>query len=194
MQMEGVLSRRSLYGFEFREVDGRRSEDRNTHDIKALWQRSHEIVNLASTGMKQTEIAKILNISAQTVSNTLNSDLGMQKLSDVREEKDDKAKELHGRIAELTEKALDVYEEIFRNPVGEADLKMRKDTADTVALDLGGLRAPTKIHSSTLTATATLEEIEDFKRRGVKAARASGMIVDVELEADVNEASKDSPS
>ena len=48
--------------------------------------------------------------------------------------------------------------------------------ADTVLLELSGLRAPTKHISATLTA----EEIETFKARG-KAA-LEGEIIDVEAE------------
>jgi DNA-binding CsgD family transcriptional regulator len=175
--MPDALSRTSLYGFDFREPDLRRSEDRKTYDIKSLWQRSHEIVALAVRGLKQTEIAEILEITPQTVSNTLNSELGKQKLAVMRRGRDEEALKVSERIEYLTQKALDVYEKIFENKDGAAPIKLQKETADTVALDLSGYRAPTKIQS--FHATATLEEIEEFKKRGIQAQREAGMIVEV---------------
>ena len=48
--MEGVETRNGLYGFEFRDVDLRRAAEgeRKSYDIKQLWQRNHEILNLVA--------------------------------------------------------------------------------------------------------------------------------------------------
>lgn len=180
--MEGVQTREGLYGFEFRDVDQRRSEERKTYDIKALWQRNHEIINLAARGFKGTEIAEILNIHPQTVSNTLNSELGQRKLSELRLGRDEEAKKTCEKIRVLTDKALSVYHEIFDDDSGESSLKDKKAVADTVALELSGLRAPTRIQNQSVNMTLTREELEGFKKRGIEAAREAGMIVDVEPE------------
>lgn len=180
--MEGVQTRDGLYGFEFRDVDLRRvsSEEKKTYNIKALWQRSHEIINLAARGFKQVQIADILNIHEQTVSNTLNSELGQKKLAELRGARDEEAKITIEKIRVLTDKALQTYNEIFDNEDGQATLKDRKDVADTVLLELSGLRAPTKIHTSSVSTVLTAEEIENFKNRGLKAAKEIGLdIIDV---------------
>lgn len=180
--MEGVQTRDGLYGFEFRDVDLRRvsSEEKKTYNIKALWQRSHEIIRLAARGYKQVQIAEILNIHEQTVSLTLNSDLGKKKLADLCEARDEEAKITIEKIRVLADKALQTYNEIFDNEDGQATLKDRKDVADTVLLELSGLRAPTKIHTSSVSTVLTAEEIENFKNRGVKAAKEIGLdIIDV---------------
>ena len=91
--MEGVQTRNGLYGFDFIEPDERRSENRKI-EIKQLWQRSHEIINLSARGFKNNDIAEILNISPETVSNTLNSKLGQLKLSDIRMERDAETRKL----------------------------------------------------------------------------------------------------
>jgi len=173
--------RQALYGFDYREPDERRvaPEERKTYDIKGMWQRHHEIVRLAARGFKQTEIAEILNITPQTVSNTLNSQLGQEKLSEIRLESDDEAKKVSEKIRILTSEALKVYNEIFANESGEATLRDRKDAADTVLLELSGLRAPTKIQSHSVTTTLTLDELEGFKQRGIAALREAGKIVDI---------------
>jgi len=175
--MEGVQARKSLYGFEFRKPDLRRSDERKTHDIKSLWQRSHEIVNLALRGLKQVEIAEVLNIAPQTVSNTLNSELGMSKLSGMRKVRDKDAVKVSKRIEVLTQKALDVYEDIFDNPGDKATVEQQRKSADTVMLELSGYRVATKVDSRHISTHATLEEIEEFKKRGMKAAREAGKIV-----------------
>lgn len=185
--MEGVQTRDGLYGFEFRDVDLRRvsSEEKKTYNIKALWQRSHEIIRLAARGYKQVQIAEILNIHEQTVSLTLNSDLGKKKLADLCEARDEEAKITIEKIRVLADKALQTYNEIFDNEDGQATLKDRKDVADTVLLELSGLRAPTKIHTSSVSTVLTAEEIENFKNRGVKAAKEIGVdIIDVTPKED----------
>lgn len=182
--MSEVQTRNGLYGFEIRDNDLRRvtQEERKTYNVKQLWQRSHEIVNLAARGYKQTEIAEILNITPQTVSNTLNSDLGQYKLSEIRLERDAEAKKVSEKIRVLTNKALQVYHEIFDDASGECNLRDKKDVADTVLLELSGLRVPTKVHSQHISATLTAEELEEFKQRGIQAARESGLLVETTAE------------
>ena len=179
--MQEVATRKSLYGFDMREPDLRRKDDtRKTHNAKQLWQRSHEILNLAVRGMKQVDIAEILNLTPQTVSNVVNSDLGMQKISEMRKKRDDEAFDAGKEIDELTEKALNVYHEIFDDDTeGHA---MKKKVADTITLELSGLKIPTKIQSSSFNAIATLAEIEEFKKRGIEAQRIAGVVIDLPVE------------
>ena len=161
-----VKTRNGLYGFEMLEQDNRRSPERQTPQIKQLWQRSHEIINLAARGFKQTEIAEILNIHPQTVSNTLNSELGERKLSELRFGRDEEARIVAEKIRVLRDKALQVYNEMFDDDSGECTMKDKKAVADTVVLELSGLRVPTKIQSHSVHTTLTYEEIEEFKARG----------------------------
>lgn len=178
--MSEVQSRNGLYGFEFRDMDLRRDPDRGTkyYDAKQLWQRSHEIINLAARGFKNVEIAEILNIHPQTVSNTINSELGQYKLSEIRLERDEEAKKVSEKIRVLTNKALQVYHEIFDDESGECTMKDKKEVADTVLLELSGLRAPHKVQSQSIHAVLTAEELEEFKRRGIQAAKESGLIAE----------------
>lgn len=178
--MENNLAQRtSLYGFEMREHDpDRRFTNRdNSQDIKRLWQRQHEIIGMALQGFKHKDIAKALNIHPLTVSKTLNSELGEKKLSELREKRDEEYVEVSKEVSRLAEKALAIYEEIMDNPSG--DLKLKKETADTVLMDLGGHRAPTKIDTRSSHISATLEEINEFKRLGLKAAKEAGMLVEI---------------
>lgn len=188
--MEKELQRREgLYGFDFLEEDGRRvlPEERKTPEIKALWQRNHEIIDLHVRGYNGTEIAEILNIHPQTVSNTLNSELGKRKVSELRYGKDEEVKKVAEKVRILTNKALNVYHEIFDDENNEATLKDKKETADTVVLELSGLRVPAKSVSVSTHTTLTKDELDNFKKRGIAAARESGMIIDIEPEEKDND-------
>lgn len=166
----------TLYGFEMREQDKRRTRS-GQYDVKQLWQRSHEIIGLALQGMKQSEIAKILGITQATVSNTLNSQLGKEKLSSMRENRDKEFTDLSVKVRQLIEEGMEVYHETMVNRGLDPEIRLR--AADTVCMDIGGMRAPVKTETKNLTAHATLEEIEEFKRRGIAAAKESGQLIDI---------------
>ncbi len=180
--MEGVEQRNGLYGFEFRDIDKRRAleGERKSPDIKALWQSNHEIINLAARGFKQVEIAEIMSITPATVSNTLNSELGKKKLSEIRLERDEDTKKFSEKVRVLTNKAINVYHEIFDNEGGEATLKDRKGVADTVVLELSGLRVPTRVDSRHISTVLTAEELKAFKKRGTQAVADSKLAIDIE--------------
>ena len=179
--MQESTTRKSLYGFDMRTPDLRRKDDtRKTHNAKQLWQRSHEILNLTVRGLKQVDIAEILGLTPQTVSNVVNSDLGMQKISEMRKKRDEETFDAGKEIDELTEKALNVYHDIFDDETGGVELK--KKTADFITLELSGLRVPTRIQSNSFNATATLAEIEEFKKRGIEAQRVAGVVIDLPAE------------
>lgn len=176
--MEGVQRREGLYGFEFRDLDKRRLPEgvRRSFDIKQLWQRNHEIINLAVKGFNNIAIAEIMNVTPDTVSNTLNSELGQRKLSELRKGRDEEAKKVAEKIRVLTSKALATYHEIFDDESGECNMRDKKAVADTVVLELSGLRAPTKIHSLNASYQLTKDELEKFKERGMKAVNDAEVI------------------
>lgn len=183
-----VKRRAGLYGFEYRERDKRRRPEgqKRSWDIKQLWQRNHEIVNLAALGHKHKDIAKMLGVTPATVSATVNGDLGQMKLSEVRMERDLEVKKTMNKIKDLTERALEIYNIMLNDESGECTLKDKKAVADTVVLELSGLRVPTRVQSQSIHATLTNEELTELKRRGIAAARESGLLAEV-TEAEVLE-------
>lgn len=183
--MEGTMRRRSLYGFEMREPDERRvdHEKRKGYDIKQLWQHSHEILRLAVLGYKPKVIAEVLGLSTQTVSNTLNSSLGELKLSELRRERDEETLDAIKEVQErLLPKALKTYEELFDDK--QVSPTLRKETADTIVMDILGHRAPKEIHGKFAHAHLTGQEIEEIKERGRKAARELGQLAEAEVVED----------
>ena len=150
-----------------------------------MWQRNHEIVNLHMAGFKNTEIAEILNISAVTVSNTINSDIATVKIDALRQERDRDAIRVQERIRILRNKALDTYDE-FLTPYNEdgtpraIPVRDRLAVANTVMLEFSGFRVPVRTESTTFSMSAT--ELAELKRRGLEQARASGLITDTTAE------------
>jgi len=182
--IENTATATSLYGFEVRLKDRRRVEqsERKTYNIQQLWQRTHEIITMTLLGMKEVEVAKSLNIHPQTVSNTVNSDLGRKKLSELRRERDKDFVKVAEETAKLFPLAMKTYQRILE---GEEKSKLQKETADTILMDIGGYRAPTKIQGEHVHAYLSKEEIEEFKKRGIAAAKASGMLVEEIPEAEI---------
>lgn len=178
--MEGFKQREGLYGFDYRDVDKRRvlPGERKTHNIKQLWQLSHEIVNLTAQGYKQVEVAQILNVTPQTVSNIVNSELGQHKLSEIRFGRDEEAKKTTERIRILTERALDTYDEIFNAEDETMPLKDRGHFAETFIKDVSGLRAPVRIDQRSLHVSMTKDQLDAIKQRGIDAMREAGMLAE----------------
>lgn len=180
-----VNRRKSLYGFEHTSPDRRRSEgtrkcdkdDKNFFEVKQLWQRSHEILRLTLLGLNEVQVAKILNISISTVKRTVNGNLGMLKLSSMRLERDKDTIDVAKEIERLYPLALKVYENLMEDEKTSGALK--KEVADTVLMDIGGHRAPSKIQGQFFGAVLNRTEIEEVKRRGREAALASGHAIDV---------------
>ena len=169
-----VSNPEGLYGFECVKLDSRRNYDHETrtHEISRLWQRSHEMINLAVRGFSYKDIAEILCVDPQTVSNTLNSELAQKKVADLRQSRDDEVKKDVEKIRVLKNKAMEVYHEILDNTKGEATLNDRKKVADTILTEFSGLREPIKVQSTH--AILTKSDIEDLKKRAIE----SGAVID----------------
>lgn len=189
--MEEVQRRDNLYGFEFREPDERRvpSEERKTYDIKQLWQRNHEIINLVARGIDHNDVAEILGVTPATVSNTVNSELGKRKLSEIRLSRDEEAKKTTRKIREITNKALDTYNKLF-DQGNDLSTKDKGNFALEFLKEMSGYRAPTKVQAHHVHTPLTAEELAEFKQRGIKAARESGLIIDLEPKDEVPQLSE----
>lgn len=174
-----VVNGRSLYGFRFTSPDRRRVpiEEKRSYTPKQLWQRSHEILNMTLLGHKVTDIAEKLGITRYAVSAVINSKLGMEKLAEMREERDKDVIDVAKEVEKLYPKAVEVYQNILNSE--DASLSMKKRVADTVLMDIGGHRAPTKMQGQFAHAHVTSDEIKQLRERGKQAAREAGIVVDV---------------
>lgn len=185
-------SREKYFGIsEARETDLRRVPDheRRTFEVQHMWQIHHEIVRLKILGMKATEIAKKLDVSAGMVNYTLNSVVVKEKLAIMEGVRDADTIEVAKEIRKMFPKALKVYdkildeEEVDGGKHAGASLGLQKQTADRV-LEIGGHGPVKRVDARHAHAHAhfTAEELKEIKERGRIAAEESGEIVDVEVE------------
>ena len=162
------------------QVDRRRSPER-TFDIKQLWQRNHEILRLAFLGWKHKDIADHLDITAVTVSNTVNSTLGKDKLNLMTGSRDAESLDVMTEIQNMIPKAVKVYDQILEED-SPASWTLKKTTADTVLKDILGNVAPKRVEGKFMHAHLGEETIDRIKERGRAAAAAAGI-----LEAETGE-------
>lgn len=174
------MDRLSLYGQ--REPDGRRQlNGRKTYNVKKLWQRNHEILNLAVFGLKEKQIAEIVGCSVATVSNTVNSTLGREKLSLMRGSRDAETWDAAREIQEMAKKSFKLYNEILESEGDDAaPLGLKVNVAKHITKDLSGLAAPTRIEGRIAHAHLSIDEIEELKRRGRQAAAELDVIEEVD--------------
>ena len=176
------MGRVSLYGQ--REPDRRRTTNgRKSYDIKKLWERNHEICNLAILGTDQEVIAETLGVSAATVSNTLNSTLGQEKIALMRGARDADTWDAAKKIQEVAKKALTFLELAMDDQVVDLEgqplqvaVSTKVNIAKHVLNDLSGLKAPTKVEGKFAHAHLTSEDIENLKKSGRKSAEELDII------------------
>jgi len=159
-----------------REQDARRSDRSGTHDIKQLWERSHEMLRLAFLGWNHKDIADKLGVTPVTVNNTVNSTLGQRKLAMLDDARDADSIDVAEKVAELAPKAVEIYKEILEEE--EASLSLKKKTADTILKDILGHQAPKKVEGRFAHAHLGEEDINRIKERSRAAAAVAGVMIE----------------
>ncbi len=141
----------------------------------------HEILRLKLSGLKNTQIAKLLNVTPATVNYTCSSSLGRQKLGLMQSARDSNAIDWTRDINSLLPQCYDAYKDGLRD---DQDIDTRIKVATIVAKDFAGLAAPKRVNATHLHAHLSPDEIEDVKRRGLEQAAAAGLIIEQEMEAE----------
>jgi len=171
----------NLYGLALKDKRRVKDDKRKTYQIKQLWNLSNEILRLSVLGLKGKRIAEYLGCTPETVSNTINSDLGKAKLLTMRGARDAETIDVATEIKKMVPKALDTYEEILKADDERISFSLRKVTADKV-VELGGYEPPKK-H---LVGHFDIDEIEALKVRGKELAKVNGAIIDLEKDYEDN--------
>ncbi len=131
--------------------------------LKRLWGKHREIIRLHAMGTyTMKEIAKILGISAQTVSNTLASPLAERELLRIARMRDVTYEDLRDRINAIAPMALDIIEEDMLDP--ETPKPLRTALANKI-LDRAGHSPVVRAEVSTLNATVTPEFMAQVRAR-----------------------------
>lgn len=131
--------------------------------LKGLRSRHHRILEMAATGrFTNIEIANAMNLTPQTVSNTLNSEWGRMKLAALTSRLEDATLGVIGAIQELAPAAVMTMEEIlFDSP----DDRLRQKTAQAI-LDMGGYGATKKL-DMTVRPGDKQDTIAEIKKRAL---------------------------
>jgi hypothetical protein len=97
----------------------------------------------------------------------------------MRKERDAGSVDVAKEVSELLGPALEVYRTILDKENEHASLALRKKTADTVLLELGGFKAPTRNENVNVNLRMGRDDLAELKARGREAARRQGIIIDV---------------
>ena len=145
---------------------GRHPTDSRKYSITHLWSIHHEILRRVFLGQKAPVIARILGITTQTVSNTINSDLGKQILERMHEKGEDSVVDVKKRILEHAPEALNVVIDTMKDE--QEDSKLRTKLAQDI-LDRAGLGAPRKIEGEVTHALFGDADVLEMQKRLGKA-------------------------
>lgn len=148
------------------------AQNRGQYELRKLRGRHHLILQLAARGYKNVDIAKALSITEVTVSYTLNSELGKQKLAALMDKGDLSAVDVILEFQELAPIAVGVLEEILLNDTAKDSDRL--SAADKILNGAG----VAKKHSLDINIHhVTDDEIKEAKLRARKNASLAGFII-----------------
>lgn len=148
------------------------SVGKRSFELKNLWEKNHEILNLASLGYSAEAVAETLGVTKATVSNTVNCPLGREKLQTLRAIRDKGVVDIAKEVAERVPRCLDVVDDILDN--ANYNTKMR--AVELVLLELGGYAAPKKIEGKFSHGIFTPQDLLEIRKRSLEAAEAAGLV------------------
>jgi len=134
---------------------------KNTPQIQRLWGKQKEIIRLSASGLyTNKEIAEIVGVTPQTVSNIINSELGQSQIEILQGMRDAEAVDVSIMIKKLAPIALSIQQELMLSPDEKSELKSR--IADSI-LDRAGHVPISK--GVQLTVGLTSKDIAEIKAR-----------------------------
>ena len=148
--------------------------ERATHQVKELWADHHTILDLKVAGLSNKQVAATVGCTPAKVSNTCHSALGQAKLTAAQLLRDAESVDVVREVTRMLPKALAVYEEILDSDA--ASLNLKKATADTLVMKIGGYEAAKKVEVKSAHFNAA--DFEAMRERGLAAAKAAGLLVE----------------
>lgn len=149
------------------------------YEVLTLQDNHREIIRLAAIGMKKAAIAKELGITAQTVSNVLNSSIVQQHLNTLHAQRDDKFAETVRDLEELLPSAVEAYSDVLNKKVNTTPMQRIKAAGEV--LDRVGPSKTSKVEHSGTTTRLTLRDLQEIKSRAERRV----------IEADVSDSGSD---
>lgn len=143
-----------------------KEEGNKKYDIQRLWGQQKEILRLVASGLyNNKQIAEIVGVTPQTVSNIINSALGKQTLELLEGAADAETLDLMVKIRSLAPIALAVQEEIL---LGDDTPKRLKNDISNKVLDRAGYAPVAKSMNLNLSAGIKAEDLEAIKKRAAE--------------------------
>lgn len=118
---------------------------------------------MAALGVKHNEIAERLDISPAMVSYTLNSELGIREMERIQRQIEGQTIDVASRIQELSNRALDVLEDLIDEP-NPADKKLQADVAKDL-LSRAGYSPIKQIQTRGIVGVVTADVLQEAKDR-----------------------------
>lgn len=127
---EEIIRERTADIMDYNEDKRFNPDGSQSYDLAKLRGHQQEILRLLSTGMRAPEIASLLGVHKQTVSNIQNSELGQAMSRFLHTERNVTIAKTAERIDALAPKAAEVFEDILFDPNVDRSLQYRvaKDT------------------------------------------------------------------
>ena len=166
-------------------IDRRFKPNKQHYELKTMNDRHHEIARLHAVGYKNTEIAKMLNITKESVSIALNSSVVKLKLDVIRGNRDAKTIDIIDKIDDMLPDAV----KLFDNVINGGELKeddtqynaMQLRAAQQI-LGICGHSPVKRTENRNISATLTSDDIKAMKEDADKVGITSGDAIDCEYE------------
>ena len=144
--------------------------------VSEMWNLHHEIARRLVLGQKNTEIAKALEITPQTVSNVKCSPIVQEQMALLGGTRDAEVIDLKREIEEIVPEAVFLLKDIIRGEgQGQnASLTLRAKESNNMLARVGH-GVPQKIQSENIQIQLTSQDISDIKQR----AAANSDVIDI---------------
>lgn len=139
------------------------------YDIEKLWDQHYVILRMLASGLKPKEIASVLKIDPQTVSNVRRSSEGRKYLAHLHNKAEHDLEHVKDRLEKLRPNAINVFEDILSGVYDEEiTVSELRKTANDV-LDRSGMTVPKSPETVNNNIILTTQEIQDLHTRRVEA-------------------------
>lgn len=145
--------------------------ERRVYEVKEIWDKHLEIINLIVLGYGNIEIAEITGYTAQTVSNIRNSPIVRERIEELQGRVEHRVVDIATRIREFAVVPLEHLEEIIKGNVQGVSAALRAKTCEN-ALSRAGHGTIQKVAS--MSGSLSREDIEELKQRAKNAALEHG--------------------
>lgn len=153
------------------------------YELKKLRSRHHQIIRLKASGkFKNKEIAEIVNVTPQTVSNTLNSELAQRKMAQLQDDIDDQFMDLMAELRKLAEVGVEEIRDALLNET--VSKEERLDLAQDL-LDRTGYGKTSNLNINKRQVTD--KDIEEIREEAKKEAEESGKLEEANIIVDEEE-------